>query len=711
MQLGASAVLDTAGNAIEAQVARTAVGTWNKDTVKPSITAFSITQGGSEVTSAKAGTITVSFTLSEVASTTPVISIDQPGETDISNTAPTGAGGNVYTYVYTVNASSTPQYLDGTATVIISGAQDYAGNTMDADSSHTFTIDTQVPDTAVSEPAIGDKSTSSVTLTWTPTYTAADFSTYKVYYGTSAGVTSSTGTEINKNTDGYSTLGASSTTGITVSGLSSSTSYYFVVYTCDTAGNCSPASAEITADTNSAGGGIVPSTSSGGGGGNSSSSAGSSFSVSKSITTAGGSVTMALDSESGITVTLAPNLLNTATTITISDATSAQKGSAPVSSSEGTLVGNTAYTISAISTGTSLTTLLAPAAVTMQYTNTQYGSDGEALRVAYFSISENKWIPLATTVNLAARTASVLTDRVGLFALINYVAAPVSEPESVPVDGSAPVDTGTVLGSSTGAYPNGSLLKAPGSSAVWYISNGEKHLITSAAVFQTRFNWNDIITLPSSLQLGLYQQGVDVQFGSGTLVKEAGNSAVFRIAANGQKQPIISADVFAARGYNFKNVLEVESGALDSYQTGTEIADAAVLDGDLVKRADSVAVYLVEDGMLRLIPHESVFNGYAFSFASVRTVEPAQLNAFERGSDLMYPDGTLVKGNASAVYVIADGKRRPIVSAYDFEALLYDWSKIVYVPEALLAAIDIASAIRLVQLDNTEGTVSAAVAQ
>ena len=73
----------------------------------------------------------------------PTISIDQPGTTDISSASTTGSG--PYTYAYTVVAANAGTYVDGTATVTVSGT-DLAGNTgTTITSGGTFAIDTTPP--------------------------------------------------------------------------------------------------------------------------------------------------------------------------------------------------------------------------------------------------------------------------------------------------------------------------------------------------------------------------------------------------------------------------------------------------------------------------------------------------------------------------------------------------------------------------------------
>lgn len=276
----------------------------------------------------------------------------------------------------------------------------------------------------------------------------------------------------------------------------------------------------------------------------------------------------------------------------------------------------------------------------------------------------------------------------------------IGEEVSAPSPEEQAGDEGQILGSSIGAYPNGTLLKVPNAPAVWYIAGGQKHVVRSAAIFESRFNWNDIITLPSSLQLALYEQGSHVKFAAGTLVKIIGEPAVYRVSAEGGISPVVSGEIFLGRGWSFNDVIEVEAAELVDYTRLVAIVDTQTLyDGELVKLAINPAVYYVEEATFRLIPSLDIFHENAFKFRNVRTISTAAFGRLEFGIVYTYPDGTLVKGASSAVYIISDGAKRPILSTLDFEALLYDWNKIRYVPETILAAIPSASVVRLVSED------------
>ncbi len=683
VHIAGSGIFDLSANPLSNQGSRTALDTWTKDTSQPTAT-VTYTQNSATVTSAKTGALTITVTFNEPIATTPKIAINQQGTTDIAATDLTlsGSSRTTWTYAYTVNQEDGAAYVDGTATITVSNATDYTNLSLASTSNGTFTIDTATPGPAISTLAGAATGQTSATWSWTPTYTASDFSAYKFYWGTASGVTSANGTLVS--------IAGASTNSYALSGLSAGTNYYGVIYICDAAGNCYAVSNQATVQTqqNAV---IAPPPSSGGGGGGGT-PAPSTTSSSRSISSSGGTLTTTLSSGASATVSADAGTFSANTTITVSETTASEQASAPLSSSVGSFVGNGLFKLEATSGGLAVTSFSSPVTLTFGYTATQLGArDATTLRVAYFNTATGAWIALPSIVNAASRTVTADTTHFTLFAIISFSGTPTTEttPPSA--------DSGEIAGSRVGAYPNGTLLKAPSAPAVWHIADGKKHLIRSAAIFESRFNWDDIIALPSTRQLDLYEEGSEVTFAGGALVKIAGEPAVYRVATSGGIAPIVSEEVFLGRGYRFGDVVEVEAGLLADYARLAAVTDAETLySGDLVKLAGNPAVYYVEDGAGRLIPSSDIFHQNAFKFKNVWTISTAAFAVLSSGSPFTYPDGTLVKGEGSAVYVVADGAKRPILSALDFEALLYDWSEIRYVPETILAAIPAGGSIRLV---------------
>ncbi len=134
---------------------------------------------------------------------------------------------------------------------VTAGARDWAGNRLaTGDALGTETDKAGPPQ--VTGLAAGAATSNSFALSWTA-IASSDFDNYKVYYGTTPSVTSATGSLWGEAND--AALGTIGTTSTTVNGLSSATSYYFVIYSVDADGNLSLVSTEVSKLTSSGGGG------------------------------------------------------------------------------------------------------------------------------------------------------------------------------------------------------------------------------------------------------------------------------------------------------------------------------------------------------------------------------------------------------------------------------------------------------------------------
>lgn len=137
-------LIDAAGNPSSAGT-ETAI----KETIKPTLTSLN-----SDGRIYKAGTYTITATFSEPV-TSPEIAVAYFSTVgtcaDIDSTAMSTSDGTTYTYELTVDDA-----CDGAlGTVTISGATDVAGNIIDADSTHTYIVDTLAPSFGVTSPATG----------------------------------------------------------------------------------------------------------------------------------------------------------------------------------------------------------------------------------------------------------------------------------------------------------------------------------------------------------------------------------------------------------------------------------------------------------------------------------------------------------------------------------------------------------------------------
>jgi len=126
------------------------------------------------------------------------------------------------------------------------------------------------------------------------------------------------------------------------------------------------------------------------------------------------------------------------------------------------------------------------------------------------------------------------------------------------------------------------------------------------------------------------------------------------------------------------------------------VTAVTIADGDLVKSADSSAVYLIQGAKKRVIPHLNVYLswGYPSNFSTVKTVSAADLALYADDNAVPFRDGAMFRGTAqslggkeaSAVFYVEDAQLRAIKSAEIYQALFNDanWTKVTWVPDDLL---------------------------
>jgi hypothetical protein len=126
-------------------------------------------------------------------------------------------------------------------------------------------------------------------------------------------------------------------------------------------------------------------------------------------------------------------------------------------------------------------------------------------------------------------------------------------------------------------------------------------------------------------------------------------------------------------------------------------AAVTIVDGDLIKTADNPALYLVSGSTKRVFPHASVYHswGYPSDYSTVKTVSATDLAAYTDGTAVPFRDGSLFRGvtsslhgkDASCVFVVSDGKLRPIKSAEVYQGLYNDpnWTLVKWIPDDMLS--------------------------
>ncbi len=129
---------------------------------------------------------------------------------------------------------------------------------------------------------------------------------------------------------------------------------------------------------------------------------------------------------------------------------------------------------------------------------------------------------------------------------------------------------------------------------------------------------------------------------------------------------------------------------LNAYKSHNRLDIAGVIqtlrypDGTLIRSPES-GVYLLENGKKRPIPHPSVFLSYDYKWENIVVTNPEQLSLYPTGERLPLRDGSLVADQQS-VYVIEEGTRRPIKGPDVFLDAGYDWEDVRTLPSDVINA-------------------------
>lgn len=182
-------------------------------------------------------------------------------------------------------------------------------------------------------------------------------------------------------------------------------------------------------------------------------------------------------------------------------------------------------------------------------------------------------------------------------------------------------------------WPDGTLLKSENDFKVYLVEGNFKRWIKSLGIFNSRWNWEDIITVEKE-DLDRLLQGPDVDsFFEGTLIKGKGPHVY--VISNSQKRWIMSLEIFDLLGYKWENILYISEEELNSILTGPDIFQTDIHpDGSLIKGTNE-KVYFIENGLKRWIKNQDVFTVRGFKWENIILVSDLEI--------VKYPLGLIVE--------------------------------------------------------------------
>ncbi|MFA6321848.1 MAG: hypothetical protein WCX71_00020 [Candidatus Buchananbacteria bacterium] len=224
-------------------------------------------------------------------------------------------------------------------------------------------------------------------------------------------------------------------------------------------------------------------------------------------------------------------------------------------------------------------------------------------------------------------------------------------------------------------YPDGSLVKAQGSAAVWLIQYNQRRPIASYSVLLSRFNPKKILPITQS-DLNKYEVGPVIKFYNYSLLRLPTGEVYLLV--DDELRPITSPQVFSTIGFNWEEVEDASPKDLIGYSYGQEITvKSAYPTGALLQNKSTGGVFYVENGIKHPIYSKEILKTN-FKDKVLTKVSPAELDKFETGDPVKFRDGELVKAKGDPrVYVISNGYRRTFKDEKSFAKFGYQWHNII----------------------------------
>lgn len=237
------------------------------------------------------------------------------------------------------------------------------------------------------------------------------------------------------------------------------------------------------------------------------------------------------------------------------------------------------------------------------------------------------------------------------------------------------------------APKHGDLIRAKGDTKIYLIHNFERRAIVTEEVFrQMGFKKSDIkdiepqdlVNIPEGPPI--WSKVVIAPFPDGTLIKLKGTTRTY-VIEGGRKCYIPDVETFHTRGYRWDQVKEVDQTTLDSIITGIPIPSVKppfqyTSPGQPPPISSPYPISPSPPMQPQPPPPPPGSSAIPPSTSSTQ---------FQPQS--FFPDGTLIKGSGPDIYLIENGVRRLIPDMETFNAMGLNWNNIINVDDKKLGSL------------------------
>jgi hypothetical protein len=231
-------------------------------------------------------------------------------------------------------------------------------------------------------------------------------------------------------------------------------------------------------------------------------------------------------------------------------------------------------------------------------------------------------------------------------------------------------------------YPNWTVVRDASTGKTYLIRLGEKHPFASRSVVQSTVDEEKVLHV-SGTELSAYPDGTPIRFPKFSLLRDS-KMRVWLLTGT-ERRHIADMKAFRKFGFNEDEIEDVDDTDLADYAVAGPITvQTEFPQGVVVREKETGTYWYVENNEKHRIPNK-VFLVLYFQGRNVRTVTTKKLSTYKTTEPYKFEDGELVRGKrSSTVYVVENGRLRPIPSAAVFETVGWKWKNVVTVPDEVL---------------------------
>ncbi len=133
-------------------------------------------------------------------------------------------------------------------------------------------------------------------------------------------------------------------------------------------------------------------------------------------------------------------------------------------------------------------------------------------------------------------------------------------------------DQGTSI-TADSQYPQGLVLQVKGTQTIYYIQDGQRHLIVDPLIYSARLH-SAPTTIVESVEIEQYSEGKPLTIPDGYLIKTADEPTVY-VVSDGLRREITSESAFLSYGWSWDDIKIVNSSALKLSKSGDPIAESS----------------------------------------------------------------------------------------------------------------------------------------